>query len=335
MPHPSQRGVEGDASALVERAQAADGLYYKIAWKPAASARPSDGDVAIRQSTIVAREGNRRRWVVLADRGNLGLALAPALAAFGDAVIIMDPHEWRTAIQCSHSTGSRSLSVHDETNDRRHDAASESNLEFIYLGALDEEDVKAAEPNLVDLEFLRQVAATKEGKVWLVTKGAVNVRGPEDVTSPGQAALWGLGRTFAREHSSIWGGLLDLDPMGDTLWILLLAVVDTIRADDGEDQIVWRDGSRRVARLVPDLRPLHHALFSVRPDRAYLITGGLGGDWTSSRGLVGGQRRATSRACWTYALSDNATSGAKRRCSLDCYRNVGRTGESARQHCRA
>jgi acyl transferase domain-containing protein/acyl carrier protein len=317
MPHPSRRGVEGDASALVERAQAADGLYYKIAWKPAASARPSDGDVAIRQSTIVAREGNRRRWVVLADRGNLGLALAPALAAFGDAVIIMDPHEWRTAIQCSHSTGSRSLSVHDETNDRRHDAASESNLEFIYLGALDEEDVKAAEPNLVDLEFLRQVAATKEGKVWLVTKGAVNVRGPEDVTSPGQAALWGLGRTFAREHSSIWGGLLDLDPMGDTS-DSVAAVVDTIRADDGEDQIVWRDGSRRVARLVPDSAPAPSRSFSVRPDRAYLITGGLGGIglqvavWLADNGarhlvLVGRTPFPTTRP---LARSDDARSTA-------------------------
>lgn len=234
---------------------------------------------AAHQAVIMAaRSEERRRWVVLADRGGVGHALAPVLEASGDAVKIMDPDEWRAEIQLSRATEGRSLWLDGESKDIRKDvAASTANLGIIYLGALDEEARDAPDANLVDFEFLKHAAMAKAGKVWLVTKGAMNVRGLEDVTSPGQAALWGLGLSFAREQpSSIWGGLLDLDPRGDTA-DAVAAVVDTIRADDGEDQIAWREGSRRAARLVPGSAPAKSRSFSVRPDRAYLITGGLGG----------------------------------------------------------
>jgi microcystin synthetase protein McyG len=236
--------------------------------------RSSEG-TAHQAVILAARPEKRRRWVVLADNGGLALALALALAASGDDVSVMDSLEWRGAIQGSDPSGTRSLWIDDETKGDRDGAASESNLGIIYLGALDDEDGRGPESYRVDIEFLKQAARANEGKVWLITKGAVNVRGLEDVTSPGQAALWGLGRTFAGEHSSIWGGLLDLDPASD-ISDSVEAVVNAIRADDGEDQIVWRDGYRRVARLVRDLAPTPSLPFSVRLDRAYLITGGLG-----------------------------------------------------------
>ena len=154
--------------------------------------RSSEG-TAHQAVILAARAEKRRRWIVLADHGGLALALAPALAASGDAVVAMDPLEWRAEIQRSDSSGARSLWVDDETKDERDGAVSASNLGIIYLGALDAEDERAAESYRVDLEFLKHAARAKEGKVWLVTKGAVNVRGLEDVTSPGQAALWGLG----------------------------------------------------------------------------------------------------------------------------------------------
>ena len=232
---------------------------------------------AARQAVIVAtRAERRRRWVVLTDRGHLGRALAPALAASGDTVTVMDPREWRAVVESSHPAAKRSVWVDNETQYNRDGAASETNLGIIYLGALDEEDGKALDSDRMDLEVLKHAARVNDGKVWLVTKGAMNVRGLDDVTSPGQAALWGLGRTFAREHFSIWGGLLDLDPASDTS-DAVAAVLNTIRADDGEDQIAWRDGSRRVARLIPDSAPISAPSFAARADRAYLITGGLGG----------------------------------------------------------
>jgi acyl transferase domain-containing protein/acyl carrier protein len=285
VPHPDRRGADGGVVAAAEGASQANGIYYKIAWKPAASVRADrrasskrdeQGDAGADQASAAAEAKTRRRWIVLADRGELGARLAPALAASGDAVAVMEPREWRAAIESSQSTGKGPVFADDETRDGRDGAAPQSNLGIIYLGALDENDENAPESNRLSLEFLKYAARANEGKVWLVTKGAVNVRGLEDVTSPDQAALWGLGRTFAREHSFIWGGLLDLDPAGDTS-DSVAAVLNTVSADDDEDQIAWRDGSRRAARLVPDAAPAPSRPFSARPDRAYLITGGLGG----------------------------------------------------------
>ena len=270
VPHPGQRGAEESAAVTVEGAKETDGIYYKITWKPATSARAGQASAA------AAGAKTRRRWIVLADRGELGSRLASALAASGDAVAVMTPREWRAAIESSQSTGKGPVWGDGESRDGRGGAASRSNLGIIYLGALDEDDGNAPETNGLNLEFLKYAARATEGKVWLVTKGAVNVRGLEDVTSPDQAALWGLGRTFAREHSFIWGGLLDLDPKGD-LSDFVVAALNTVSADDGEDQIAWRDGSRRLARLVRDTAPAPSRPFSARPDRAYLITGGLGG----------------------------------------------------------
>jgi acyl transferase domain-containing protein/NAD(P)-dependent dehydrogenase (short-subunit alcohol dehydrogenase family)/SAM-dependent methyltransferase/acyl carrier protein len=221
-----------------------------------------------RQAIIIgARTEVRRRWVILADRGDLAPALAAALAASGAAVKIKDTREWRAEVKSAASNESRADWGHD-------DGAGE--LGIVYLGALDAEAMAAPESDAVDLDFLKYAATANAGKVWLVTKGAVDVRGIADVTAPDQAALWGLGRTFAREHSSIWGGLLDLDPTGDA-YDAVAAVVKTIQANDGEDQNVWRDGVRAVARLIPDSSPEPSRPFSLRPDRAYLISGGLGG----------------------------------------------------------
>ena len=209
------------------------------------------------------------------------------------------PDEWRAEIQSSGSSLGRSLGVDGESEDLHEEAACEANLGIVYLGALDEEVARRA---LTLIESISSSSNMRRGpkreRFWLVTKGAMNVRGLEDVTSPGQASLWGLAGPLPGEHSSNWGGLLDIDPTGDTA-DAVAAIVDTIRADDDEDQIVWRDGSRRAARLVPDSEPTASRSFCARPDRAYLITGGFGGIGASTRVLVGGQWRATSRACWT------------------------------------
>ena len=85
-----------------------------------------------------------------------------------------------------------------------------------------------------------------------------------------------------------WGGLIDLDPIGDTT-DAVAALVDSIRADDGEDQVAWRGGARRVARLMPAPPPAIRTI-SIKPDRSYLVTGGLGGiglevsAWLAARG---------------------------------------------------
>jgi NAD(P)-dependent dehydrogenase (short-subunit alcohol dehydrogenase family) len=78
---------------------------------------------------------------------------------------------------------------------------------------------------------------------------------------------------IALEHPNIWGGLIDLDQKPDGA-----ALVRELLSPDGDDQIAIRDGRRYSPRLVRraldglDL-PVTPA---IRPDRSYLVTGGLG-----------------------------------------------------------
>ncbi len=265
----SGRETDDKTAARGERGHETNGLYYKIVWRPA----------PIAQSPATApgvRERSRRRWIVLADRGDVGAGVARAFEARGDATAVIDQSVWRTAIASLHSTGWPVAWGNEEFGGASNSEGSVRNLGIIYLGALDAEEEDAADSQQTSLQFLKFAAKANNGKVWLVTRGAVDVRGSGDVTSPDQAALWGLGRTFAREHPFIWGGLLDLDPTGDGT-DCVAGILRTLGADDEEDQVAWRDGSRRVARLVADTPPSPSRPLTIRPDRAYLISGGLGG----------------------------------------------------------
>jgi len=265
---------DGISAITLEEATDSTNLFYKMTWEVVASAptrRNSSNELSVE-----AVKKRHRRWVVLSDGSKIAGAVALALSASGDETTIMDPREWLTVIASPVQIGGGSVWIDDKNRHKQIDAAFESNLGVIYFRTSYEEGVKELESNRLDLEVLKYAARVNEGKIWLITKGAMNVRGFDDVTSPGQAALWGLGRTFSREQPSIWGGLLDLDPKGD-MTDAVTAVLDAICADDGEDQVAWRDGSRRVARLVPDSAPASSRSFFARSDRAYLITGGLGG----------------------------------------------------------
>ena len=252
-----------------------------------------------------------RHWLVLADESELAERLEPALAATGDAVTIVRPQMWRPVMRPGHSLGGQSW-----WPDAERSSGSARAIEIVYLGALDRGHGEGAALDLssaVALPLLQAAAGVEDARLWLVTRGAQDVRGASDVIAPDQAALWGLGRTFALEHPSRWGGLVDLDPLGD-ITRAVAELVATFRAGDGEDQTAWRDGTRRVARLVPAPPPAQ-ATISAKPDASYLITGGLGGlglgiaDWLTKRGarhlVLAARTPFPPRQEWASHLSDS------------------------------
>ena len=127
--------------------------------------------------------------------------------------------------------------------------------------------------------------------IWFVTHGAQIVGRDVGGASAG-AALWGFARALARETGDVGVRLVDMDP-DDTASVDVLA--DELLRQDGETEVVWREGRRRVARLVrygkrvmptdgPDGRLARDPAASappardgVRADRGYLVTGGFGG----------------------------------------------------------
>jgi acyl transferase domain-containing protein/acyl-CoA synthetase (AMP-forming)/AMP-acid ligase II/NAD(P)-dependent dehydrogenase (short-subunit alcohol dehydrogenase family)/acyl carrier protein/SAM-dependent methyltransferase len=108
--------------------------------------------------------------------------------------------------------------------------------------------------------------------LWIVTRGA-QARG-DARHSLSQIPLWGLGQVVGLEYPGLRGGLLDLD-LTVSEGVAARCIVDEILDSNGEDQILWKDGTRRVRRI-ESVAASAGATVALRPDATYLITGGLG-----------------------------------------------------------
>ena len=192
---------------------------------------------AAQQALIIARApSGGRRWAVVGATDAVGSALARKLAARGDVVSVV-------AAEAA-------------------DSAAAGDADIIYLGAMELAARAIEDPSAVreaatlacdePLRWMRS-AIRGQGRLWLVTQGAQAGAGAPMPGAAWQAPLWGLGRGFALEHPTRWGGIIDL-PEGDaeTSATTLLAALD---GADGEDQTAWRDGQRLAARLVPAPAP--------------------------------------------------------------------------------
>ncbi len=247
------------------------------------------GRGAAQQALIVARVPTQRReWVLIGDQQGLGAALSGQLRARGDKVV--------------------QLAADASIERLPHDS------ELVYLGALElggsdetADDAQKCEALACELPLRWLGAVVGQGtaaRVWFVTRGAQAVAardqpmamseqaGSHLAVVPGtrwQAPLWGLGRVFALEQPSKWGGLVDLPADGDAA-ALSQMVIETIESDDLEDQVAWRGGKRHVARLLPVSAPADVAALQLRADATYLVTGGFGGlgllvaKWMAQRG---------------------------------------------------
>ncbi|KUO06720.1 hypothetical protein AQJ58_39255 [Streptomyces sp. DSM 15324] len=151
------------------------------------------------------------------------------------------------------------------------------------LLALDEEPVatadRAATPaGLAALLALTQALGDLEigAPLWAATVGAVAATDRESVTSPTQAATWGLGRVAALEHPQRWGGLVDLPATLDGRTAERLAAL--LSGTTGEDQTAVRAAGVFARRLV-HARPADPAADAPEWNCAgetVLITGGTG-----------------------------------------------------------
>jgi phthiocerol/phenolphthiocerol synthesis type-I polyketide synthase B len=109
-------------------------------------------------------------------------------------------------------------------------------------------------------------------RLFLLTRNAQPLSEGEPA-NPGHAVLWGLGRTLALEHPEIWGAVIDVEePVGGAA---VGHVVAEVLGDDGEDQAVYRAGTRHVPRLqrvaAPSAAPVELA-----QDKCHLVIGATG-----------------------------------------------------------
>jgi SAM-dependent methyltransferase/NAD(P)-dependent dehydrogenase (short-subunit alcohol dehydrogenase family)/acyl carrier protein len=129
--------------------------------------------------------------------------------------------------------------------------------------------VKAEAAALIEsaIAELRTAAAEPvPPRVWLVTQGGRAVTAGDKV-EPAQAALWGLANGAAIEHPELRVSIVDSDDRESALRL--------IRAGGAETRLAWRGGRAYRARLERSAAPPDTA--RIRPDRTYLVTGGLAG----------------------------------------------------------
>ncbi len=236
---------------------------YEQTWEP----QPVDG--AERASAVGT-------WLLFADRTGRAEDLAARLSAAGGTPVLLRagsaadgglPPSDRAALAAALDTtvpdaGLRGI-VHLWSLDARPGAADplrwtahDAVLSVVHLAA--------------ELEQ-RGVAAP----TFLVTDGAQPVAGGVSETGLLQSTLLGVGRVLHHELSGLQARLVDLDP-GDREGSAAMLFDELTVTGTDEDQVVFRDGTRLVARLYPSARAGGRIPARMRSDGAYLVTGGLG-----------------------------------------------------------
>ena len=259
----------------------------------------------------------RGLWVLAADRGAMAGELAAALQARNQQVILARAEAAGNGRFAEDGDGEGVVHTAVEMNRReswqdliRALPPDVPLAGVVHLAALDGHGMRASAAELAcdarratssALALLQGVdasGAVPATGVWLVTRGAQVLEGKCAEELAG-ALLWGLGKTAIREAAHLQPRMVDLDPQTSAL-----DLAEELLHPDHETHIAYRGGVRRVARLVragggaeqpapsrgpPDgCEPLSNG--QIRPDRSYLVTGGLGGiglavaGWLADRG---------------------------------------------------
>jgi acyl transferase domain-containing protein/thioesterase domain-containing protein/acyl carrier protein len=234
--------LAGSAGNTEKSSEPADWLY-QIEWRPA----PLD-------------ESAESPWpagatIVFADSGGVGDELIDLVEARGGACVVVRPGElFATRIDESGPTPRTEVTI--DPADAEHFerllgfvAANPSGkpAAVVHAWTLDAADWPAAQRLGVGaaMRLVQQLArrglSTQRG-VLVVTRAAQSVGVEGDAI---QAATVGLGRVATMEHPELGVRLIDLDAVAGADELL----AELTLADATENQVAWRAGERRVARL--------------------------------------------------------------------------------------
>jgi len=236
-------------------------------------------------------DGSAGSWLILADRGGIGAALADLLSQQGGSCQLIhlddlnDEHGARTWTTPDDLVEPFTGAMAELARDRARPLRGIVDLWPLDLrsAGIDVPGLRVAQQIVVGAsaalfkaaEAVRDQSAIAP-RIWLASRNAVAALPDDPTTEATVAALWGLGRTAALEHPQLWGGLIDLEQSGQGGIERDAAFLHReIVHGDAEDQIALRDGRRLGARLVRVSLP-EAARTVWDPTGAYLITGGLG-----------------------------------------------------------
>jgi phthiocerol/phenolphthiocerol synthesis type-I polyketide synthase B len=113
-----------------------------------------------------------------------------------------------------------------------------------------------------------------------------------DRANPAHAVLWGLGRTLALEHPEIWGRVIDVDESVPAQLAASWALAEAHRGG-AEDQVVYRAGVRRIARLRHTTAAAATGHVRLDAGGSHLVVGATGNIGPQLIGYLAGQGATT------------------------------------------
>jgi acyl transferase domain-containing protein/acyl-CoA synthetase (AMP-forming)/AMP-acid ligase II/acyl carrier protein len=269
--------VSGDNSAGMavseEQRSKIAGWFYQVEWE------------SLPQATVSTESG---RWLVFADdtdaarsvvveltaRGLSATLVVPGQQSFhGEAHWVVRPDWPEDYEQClesafdSNGAGKPGVIV---LADSMRAASDEIDGETV----LREFSATCRSALFVAQALAKRALSSTAPRMYVVTRSAQSISIDEGAPNLTHAPLWALGRCVALEHPDVMGKLIDI-PSDD---FSALSVVAEVLTPDGESMVALRVSGRygaRVTPLVDDDRSSQR--FALRPDGAYLITGGFGG----------------------------------------------------------
>lgn len=262
-------GANAAAAQPDNAAPPVSGWLYELAWEKV--------DAAASSEPVAADD----RWLILADDGGAGQALAATLRERGHSCTLVWPGE-----RFGEDGDEITIAATDPAHYRRLLDVIGGPLRGIVhlwgagtsrpqnLAQLQDAQLLGSSSVLHLLQALDAAPVGGDTTVWLVTRG-VQPAASVDV-QVAQSPLWGLGRVIALEQPQRWGGLIDLPPQADAATCVGYLLPTLLQPDD-EKQIAYRDDGRYAPRLV-SARPAEsdYAPLQIRAGGAYLISGGLG-----------------------------------------------------------
>lgn len=253
-----------------------DNALYQINWKR---------DLKFHLDSVNGNDGKKEgNWLIFADKQGIGEQLALRIRSQGESCTLVKPGSEYQQI------GEQEC-ILNPLNLQHFQKLLQSLPQLsqvVHLWSLDIPEATAQKDLLSQSQLscgstLHLVQAllgidNQPPALWLVTQGSQAI-GDYPVTGVAQSPLWGMGKALAIEHPELNCVRLDLNPekTGDEVNIIWSEIKHSLKSQDIEDQIAWRDNRRYVPRLSRRNAPeTNGKSLGIKADGTYLITGGLG-----------------------------------------------------------
>lgn len=260
-----------------------DDWFYELKWEPKEYCHNVN-----EASPVKANRNLPGTWIIFSDKQGTGAKLAECLKQQGESTIMVLPGETYQFANEKQQCILNSLDMEHFyqlfTDISQNQWPAISGVVHMWsMDAVAEDEVTEAVIekykilgcfniiNLVKIIAVRSISV----KLWIITRGSQIPDSNTTAASILQTPLWGLGRVIGyQEMPTIWGGLIDLEPTTHPEEVQSLFT--EIYQPDGENQIVFFDGKRLVARLVNKTAQYLKTPLKFKPNGSYLITGGFG-----------------------------------------------------------